>query len=125
MNAPHPQSRASLECLKENLRREALDRKGVYERMNNKLWMDWKIVQVLFQTRCFRDCISRLSLFLLCLSLVGCETVTDDEGRRTTRFDAAAATSIINTGFNTYDRYQRQAQIVGYAPDGSPIYRQQ
>lgn len=64
-------------------------------------------------------------ILLIAAMLSGCETVENEDGSRTTRFDAAAATSVINTGFSTYDRYQKQQAIVGYDQFGNPIFRAQ
>lgn len=58
---PHPQSRASLLALHQQLSAESYARAEVYSRMRPKLRMDWIIVQVLFQTRCFHDCIPKLN----------------------------------------------------------------
>ncbi len=56
--------------------------------------------------------------FLLC----GCETVETPDGTRTTRWDAAATAAAVDSGFRAYDQYNRAKYIVGYYPDGTPIY---
>lgn len=64
-----------------------------------------------------------LILCAFCFSFAACETVENPDGTVTTRFDAAAATSAINTGFDAWQRYDRQTRFVGYDQFGNPIYQ--
>lgn len=64
-------------------------------------------------------------LTLCAFALAGCETITNEDGTTTTRFDGKAAASMLETGYNAYDRYNRQSYVVGYDVYGNPIYRQQ
>lgn len=59
---------------------------------------------------------------VLVLSQVACETTNPDGS--VSRFDAKAATDIVNAGFNTYQQYDRQSRIIGYDQLGNPVYRQ-
>lgn len=58
------------------------------------------------------------------IALSACETIEHADGSTTTRWDAKATTEAIGTTFDTWQRYDRQSHIVGYMPDGTPIYRQ-
>lgn len=56
-----------------------------------------------------------IASIFVALVLSACETVTNEDGSQVTRFDAATANQLIQTGFDTYDRYQgyrRPAPVV-------------
>lgn len=61
-------------------------------------------------------------LALIAFAFAGCETVENSDGSTTTRFDAKTATTLIDTGFSTYDRYQRSSHVVSYDQFGNPVY---
>lgn len=60
MTAPHPHSRASLLALHQQLSAESYARAQVYSRMWQKQRRDWQIQDVMYRTRCFRDCLPLL-----------------------------------------------------------------
>lgn len=64
-------------------------------------------------------------VIIFAVALCACETVTDDEGRTTTRFDAKAATEAVDIGFRSYDRYRAYNQpytAPAYVPPAYPVY---
>lgn len=63
----------------------------------------------------------RYTLILCALAFAGCETTNPDGS--VSRFDAKGAADVINAGFNTYQQIDRQSRIIGYTPDGLPVYR--
>jgi hypothetical protein len=61
-----------------------------------------------------------IALIILTLPFASCETIENEDGTRTTRFDAKAAAAFGDLGMKAYDQYR----IVGYDQFGNPIYRQ-
>lgn len=66
-----------------------------------------------------------LLILFIALALAGCETIQNEDGTTTTRFDQKAAAGILDSGLRVYDRYNQTRYIIGYRPDGSPIYATQ
>lgn len=62
-----------------------------------------------------------LALFS-CAFLAGCETVENADGTTSTRFDAKAAASLMDSGFDAYDQYQRRQQPEYYSPQPAAVY---
>lgn len=66
----------------------------------------------------------KYALITLCaLAFAGCETTNPDGS--VSRFDWKGAGEAVETGFKTYDQYQRAQYVQGYDVYGNPIYRQQ
>lgn len=47
---------------------------------------------------------------LLAIALSGCVTTEDENGTRTTRWDAATTREVVDTGFGIYDRVRATQQ---------------